>query len=100
MKKLQILFLIMATFTISFFQGCTYAPGPPPPPGLGGLGVFIIGWIIVLLIVVVLLVVLRRDSHNKPKDEGYIIGALNDMNNRLKIIEDELKKIKNNKKEE
>ena len=106
-KKLRFfktfLYLIPLSLSAFFAGGCAYAPGPPPP-GLGGMGMFIIGWIVIILLSLILYITWQKKTISKKNDESYVVNALNDMNKRLKEIEDKLESIKlkrkNNKKEE
>ena len=103
LKTRKIFYCFIPLLIISvFFGGCTYAPGPPSE--LRGMGIFIIGWIIIILLSLILYITWKRKTFNKKNDENYVVNALNDMNKRLKKIEDKLESIKvkrkNNKKEE
>ncbi len=105
-KKLRFfrtsLYFIPFSVFAFFISGCAYAPGPPPP-GLGGMGMFIIGWIVIILLSLILYITWQKKTISKKNDESYVVNALNDMNKRLKEIEDKLEskvKGKNNEKEE
>jgi len=73
-----------------FMGGC--APGPPPPL-LGGPGAFGIGWIILGLIAVGVAVLWKKSNDKRPPKTDYITNALNDINDRLKNLEEKIKRL-------
>ncbi len=84
---------------ILLIGGCALAGPPPPiPPALGGPAIMGLGWIILGLIAVVsVFVILKNSYEKKPKNEENIVKALNDINERLKKLEEDVKQIKNKK---
>ncbi len=76
---------------IAFAYGC--APGPPPPPPLlGGPGAMEFGWIILGFIALgIFFVVWKRSCERSSERTDYITKALNDINERLRKLEEEVK---------
>ncbi len=74
--------------------GC--APGPPPPPLFGGPGALGIGWIILGLIAFGMTIIWKKTNETPSVKTDYITDALNDINERLKRLEEKMKDLEKN----
>ncbi|WP_022670606.1 hypothetical protein [Hippea alviniae] len=90
-------YIIWVFFLLLFaIYGCAPGPPGPPPPLLGGPGVMAIGWLILGFIGIVVFAFIfwkRLDEKGKDKTD-YIIQALNDINERLRRLEEDVKRLK------
>lgn len=96
MRYAVFLFLSIVLF------GCM--PGPPGPagplpPALGGPMIMGLGWIILGIIALFsVFVILKNNYDKKPKDSENIMKILNDINDRLKKLEEDVEYLKKDDK--
>jgi len=96
MKKTYYLIGLMVMF-LFLLAGC--APGPSPPPFMGSIGVFLMGWILIGLIVLIVIILWKKNDSTSGR-RTYITDAINDINERLKDLEKKIDKLyKNNGKD-
>ena len=98
MRKLKwnLFYFLIILFISIFTFGC--APGPPPPPIVGSTGFFMIGWIIIALIALIVVLLWRKNNNTEQQNEDkYIINSLNDINKRLKKLEETIENLIRNK---
>jgi len=91
MKRIIYLIGLMIMF-LFLFSGC--APGPPPP-FIGSIGIFLMGWILIGLVVLIIIALWKKND-NKSEKSSYITDAINDINNRLKTLEKKIDKLNRN----
>ena len=95
MKKI---FYLVATLMGLLFIILGCAPGPPPPPPfVGSISVFLMGWILIGLIVLIIVLLWKKDKSTSGKTT-YITDAINDINERLKTLEEKIEKLNRNDK--
>ncbi|RLB03797.1 MAG: hypothetical protein DRG59_11255 [Deltaproteobacteria bacterium] len=76
------------------FSGCAAVPpAPPPPPLLGTPGVFGMGWIIILVLAAVVFLLWKKGESGNSTQEDHISDAVNNMNDRLKRLEEKMEEI-------
>ncbi|RLC30593.1 MAG: hypothetical protein DRH37_05005 [Deltaproteobacteria bacterium] len=91
MRKISLKSILAGLF-VCIPAACAAGP-PPPPPLLGGPGAFGIGWIILCLIAIGVVALWKKTNNNKKTGTGYITTALNDINDRLKKLEEKMNRM-------
>jgi len=77
-------------------SGC--GPRPPVPPVLGpGIGPWL-GWIVGGLAIVGGWLIFKRPTSPSQPNNEYLINALNDINERLRVLEEKIDKMEKNNK--
>ena len=71
--------------------GCALGPHAPPlfGPNIGAW----MGWVIAGLVIIGVWILLRRTDLSHSSQKEYLTNALNDLNERLKILEDKIDKL-------
>ncbi len=93
MKNLKLTWLFIILFTV---YGCAPPPGMGPiPPMLSGPAIMGLGWIILGIIALFAIIAILKNTYDKkPKNVENLAKTLNDINERLKKLEDDVKQLK------
>ncbi len=75
------------------------APGPPLPPLLGPRDILGAGWLFIILLAFVGYMLWKKNETGQRTNSNHLNDAINDINDRLKRLEEKIEAILKNKNE-